>query len=114
MNDYPNYGEQNSANTPPQNSDNPSRSGVISSLVLSLSAFFGCFHLSGGSRYYEGWAFPLLLIGITIAISIMGLIKSIKCLKSDKELSSTAMIISIISLAYSAILFMYTFFSLID
>ena len=114
MNEFPNYGEQNSANMPPQNSNNQSKSGIISALVLSLAAFFGCFHLNGFNRYYEGWAFPMLLIGITIAASIMGLIKSIKCQKSDKELSSVAMIVAIMSLAYSAILFMYNFFTLID
>lgn len=114
MNDYPYYGEQNSANMPPQNSNDQSKSGVISSLVLSLAAFFGCFWLNGVNRYFEGWVFPMLLIGITIAASIMGLIKSIKVQKCDKELASTAMIISIISLAYSFILFMYNFFRLID
>lgn len=115
MNEYPNYGEQNPVNMPPQNSNNQSKSGVIGALVFSLAAFFGCFNLSGGlGRYYDAWAFPMLLIGITIATSIMGLIKSIKCQKSDKELSSTAMIISIISLAYSAILFMYNFVNLVD
>lgn len=115
MNEYPNYGEQNSPMMPPQNQNNPSKSGVISALVFSLAAFFGCFLLNGSiSRYFEAWAFPMLLIGITIAASIMGLIKSIKCQKSDKELSSAAMIISIMSLAYSAILFMYNFIRLID
>ncbi len=114
MNEYPNYGAQNPVNMPPQNSNNQSKSGIISALVLSLAAFFGCFQLSGFNRYFEGWVFPMLLIGITIAVSIMGLIKSIKCQKSDKELSSVAMIVSIISLAYSAILFMYNFVTLMD
>ncbi len=115
MNEYPNYGEQNSANMPPQNSNNQSKSGVISALIFSLAALFACFHLNGSfGRYFDGWAFPMLLIGITVALSIMGLIKSIKSQKSDKELTSATMIISIISLAYSAILFMYNFIQLID
>ena len=115
MNEYPNYGEQNPVNMPPQNSNNQSKSGVISALIFSLSSLFACFHLNGSfGRYFDGWVFPMLLIGITIAVSIMGLIKSIKCQKSDKELSSVAMIVSIISLAYSAILFMYNFVTLMD
>lgn len=114
MNDYPYYGEQNPVNTPPQNSNNRSKSGVISALVFSLAALFGCFRSSIVGGHYDGWAFPMLIIGITLALSILGLVKSIKSQKSDKELSSVAMIISIMSLAYSAILFMYNFINIID
>lgn len=114
MNEYPYYGEQNPVNTPPQNPNNRSKSGVIGALVFSLAALFGCFRTSIVGGPYDGWAFPMLIIGITIALSIMGLIKSIKSQKSDKELSSAAMIISIMSLAYSAILFMYNFIKIID
>ncbi len=114
MNEYPNYGEQNPMNVPPQNSNNQSKSGVISALVFSLAALFGCFRLNIVGGHYDGWGFPLLLNGIIIALSIMGLIKSIKSQKSDKELSSAAMIVAIMSLAYSTIHFMYTFVNLID
>jgi hypothetical protein len=101
---FPSQPQQSYQNNP---DNQKSKAGAIVALVLACLSLILMPKVWGESFYYIFRQFTFLLsMAISLALGIIGLIKSIQNLKVQKEFSTAALIISCISLGYIFLSFM--------